>query len=146
MLIKACSQCGKDVPMFPCRAKKAEIFFCNKSCHRVYKNNKDNPSWSRDLSGENNPMYGKHYPAWNKGLLGEKNPNWKGGISKRKDGYVRITVDGKRELLHRFLLKDKLKEGNVVHHKDHNPSNNSLENLMVLENQSEHVKYERTHD
>jgi hypothetical protein len=33
-------------------------------------------------------------------------------------------------------------EGRVVHHIDHNPSNNNISNLMVFDSQSEHVKYE----
>jgi hypothetical protein len=67
--------------------------------------------------------------------------NWKGGISKRKDGYVRINIDGNRQLYHRYILKDKLKNGQVVHHKDHDPSNNDISNLAILESQSEHASH-----
>lgn len=87
-------------------------------------------------------MYGKHPIAWNKGLIGQNCHNWKGGIHQREDGYVRINVKGTRKLLHRHILQDKLKANNVVHHIDHNPSNNEINNLMVFESQSEHVKYE----
>lgn len=85
-------------------------------------------------------MFGKHPVAWNKGLKGELCFNWKGGVHKRNDGYVRINVQGKRHLLHRYILKDKLKDTNVVHHKDSNPSNNSLSNLLILESQAEHAR------
>jgi hypothetical protein len=126
--------CGTEVKMFESRYKKAKIHFCNKSCHRKYKNKVSNPSKNRDLSGENNPMYGKHPVAWNKGLF--KN----GSIHKRKDGYSRIRYNGKRELLHRFILKEELKEGNVVHHIDGDRNNNKKENLIILKNQSEHAR------
>jgi hypothetical protein len=135
---KICSNCGKEIEMFPSRAKKAEIFFCNKSCHRAYKNKDDNPSKHRDLSGKNNPMFGKHPVAWNKGMKGELCHNWKGGLHKRFDGYYRINVNGERFLLHRFITK--ADKGQVVHHIDGNPENNSVENLIVCESQSEHIK------
>lgn len=142
MVTKICNYCKKEVSVYPSRAKKDVKFHCSKSCLRSYQNTVNNPSWSRDLSGENNPMYGKHIPAWNKGIMGDECHNWKGGVHKRKDGYVRININGERKLLHRHLLgvEDKKK---VVHHKDHNPSNNSIENLMIFDNQSEHVRFEK---
>lgn len=144
MIKKQCDECKKEISLFPSRYNKSKIHFCSKSCHRIYKNKIDNPSKNRDLSGANNPMWGKHPVAWNKGVMGEKCHNWKGGLRKRKDGYYRINIDGKRYLYHRYLLKDQLKENNVVHHKDSNPSNNNLSNLEILENQSEHAKLHAT--
>ena len=137
-----CNNCDKELKVYPSRLKttKSGNIFCNKSCHRSYDNKVNNPSKDRDLSGKNNPMWGKHPIAWNKGLKGKNCHNWKGGIHKRKDGYFRINIKGKRHLLHRFLLKDSLKEGNIVHHKDHNPSNNDIKNLEVIKNQKEHAR------
>ena len=135
-----CDYCKSEIDMFPCRFNKSSTHFCNKSCHRKYKNIVDNPSKYRDLSGENNPMWGSHPIAWNVGIRGEECHNWKGGIHSRKDGYIRINVGGERQLLHRYLLKDKLSEENVVHHIDGNPSNNLIENLEILDNQSNHAR------
>lgn len=140
MITKNCEQCGKEKNIYPSNLKRSSLFFCNKSCHRAYRNLLDNPAKHRDVSGEKNPMFGKHPTAWNKGLVGELSHNWRGGIHKRKDGYYRIRVDGKRHLLHRHLLKDTLKDTEVVHHKDHNPSNNDPQNLEVLVNQAEHAR------
>jgi hypothetical protein len=84
-------------------------------------------------------MFGRHPKAWNKGLIGEKAHNWRGGIHRRKDGYVRIRIGKERKLLHRHLLADKLTPRKVVHHLDNNPSNNELSNLVVFKNQSEHI-------
>lgn len=138
MVKLSCSYCNKDV--FRYKSQIKDLIFCNKSCHRSFKNNQCNPSRHRDLSGINNPMYGKHPIAWNKGLKGELSHNWKGGIHTRSDGYVRIRIDGKRKLLHRHILEELLQEGNVVHHKDGNPSNNELSNLEILKDQSTHAK------
>ena len=76
-----------------------------------------------------------------RGQFGKKSLSWKGGIHKRKDGYVRITVEGKRFLHHRHLLKGKITDGQVVHHIDRNPSNNSLDNLVVFPNNAEHMRH-----
>lgn len=143
---KKCNNCGEDLFLFPSviLASASKTHFCNKSCHRSYKNKINNPSKFRDLSGKNNPMYGKHRIAWNKGQKGSSCFNWRGGIHARKDGYIRINIDGKRHLLHRYLLKKALKTGNVIHHKDKNPSNNSLENLVIMNSQAEHAHLHAT--
>lgn len=143
MIQTNCHQCKKEIHLFPSRFKKAKTHFCGKSCHRTYKNLLSNPLAGKDRSGKNNPMWGRHPIAWNLGRMGEKSHNWKGGLKKRKDGYFRINVNGVRYLYHRYLLKDKIKATDIIHHKDHNPSNNSLDNLMVFSSQSEHVRYER---
>lgn len=139
MIDVACASCGKVKQIYPSQRKARDTFFCNKSCHRTHTNKVANPSWTRDLSGENNPMYGKHPIAWNKNVRGELSHNWKGGIHRRKDGYVRININGERKLLHRHLFADKLKGENIVHHKDGDPSNNARENLEILPSQSEHA-------
>lgn len=84
-------------------------------------------------------MYGKHPVAWNKGMKGEMAHNWKGGTHTRKDGYVRINIEGKRHLLHRYIMGKIVPDGSVVHHLDGNPSNNSPDNLVLLSSQSEHA-------
>lgn len=107
-----------------------------------YRNAIDNPSWHRDVSGDKNPMFGKPNPIlkkWNDAHKGENSPNWTGGLHKRKDGYYRINVNGERVLYHRHLLKNKLDEKSIVHHKDENPSNNDLNNLIIIESQSKHA-------
>lgn len=84
------------------------------------------------ISGKKNGMYGRR---------GKDCPAWKGGRSKRKDGYVRILDQGlervdKRVLEHRKIMENhlrrKLKNNEIVHHKDDNPSNNLISNLEVL--------------
>ena len=59
-----------------------------------------------------------------------------------KKGYPRYKDSGK--LVHRVVmskvLKRPLKDEEVVHHKDRNKKNNSLDNLWVYPNQKEHDK------
>lgn len=56
--------------------------------------------------------------------------------------HTRITVDGKRIYLHRHLVETfvrPLKDGEIVHHKDENRFNNSLDNLEILEDRAKHL-------
>ena len=57
-------------------------------------------------------------------------------------GYRKFKDSGKS--VHRWVkekqLGRSLKKGEVVHHKDGNPSNNARSNLVVCRNQSEHMK------
>ena len=59
-------------------------------------------------------------------------------------GYRRFKDSG--TYVHRWVeekkLGRKLKSGEVVHHKDGNPLNNSPNNLKVYKNQSQHMKKE----
>lgn len=52
-------------------------------------------------------------------------------------GYVKVKVDGVWVSEHRYVVEQHLgrklvKGKEVVHHKDHNPSNNAIKNLEVL--------------
>ncbi|MEO8147345.1 MAG: HNH endonuclease [Bacteroidia bacterium] len=55
-------------------------------------------------------------------------------------GYERYKDSGKS--VHRYMaekkLGRKLRDGEVVHHKDRNKTNNSKDNLWVFKNQAEH--------
>jgi hypothetical protein len=142
-----CKWCNTPLQRWPSQFKKEN--YCDYSCQIKQRNKTNNPSWTRDVSGEKNPMYqqghkisGEKNGMW--GRRGKNCPNWKGGRSVRGDGYVRVNINGERVLEHRYILeKSGLDvEGRVVHHIDHNPSNNNISNLMVFDSQSEHVKYE----
>ena len=73
--------------------------------------------------------------CWEDNHFGEKNPQWSSKGRQRDDGYVRVSIKGKRVFFHRLLMEQKLgrklatKEH--VHHLDNNPSNNSIDNLAL---------------
>jgi len=143
----ACEVCGERVWSHRSRPRR----FCSKSCARTAANLTDaNPSKHRDLSGENNPMYGKgqsgpENPMY--GLRGPLSPRWKGGRKVRKDGYVLVAPPGGGEyaLEHRVVMEEilgrPLRGEEVVHHKDGNPSNNAPDNLELFASQADHIRY-----
>ena len=78
--------------------------------------------------------------------LGAKNPNWNGGRRIHEQGYSMILESNNRYVMeHRIIMENylgrKLKQTEVVHHKDGDPKNNRIENLMLFENQSKHNKF-----
>jgi hypothetical protein len=75
----------------------------------------------------------------------EKNPKWKGGTTRRKDGYVLEYVNGKQLFQHRLvaerMLGRELREGECVHHKNGNRSDNRPENIEVFPSHSIHMRH-----
>jgi len=152
-VIVTCAQCGKMFEDQRSRYSK----YCSISCGITARNLTDqNPSYHRDISGENNPMFGKGgFRGETNGMYGklrEKSPAWKGGRKERKDGYVFVAVpvghpyaiDGIYVLENRFVMEQHLGRyllpSEVVHHIDENPNNNAIENLCLYASQSEHLR------
>jgi hypothetical protein len=64
----------------------------------------------------------------------------------RKDGYVVVRLsDGRRLLEHHWIVEQRdgrpVAPGEVVHHADHDPSNNDPGNLIRVTNQAAHMKH-----
>lgn len=80
--------------------------------------------------------------------VGINHPLYKPEGSKRKDGYVRISVNGKRKYLHRILMEQKigreLNSNEHVHHKDLDNQNNHIDNLELIINE-DHSKIHYRH-
>ncbi len=126
---KVCLQCGKKFFVFPIQIKRGTGKFCSHSC------------------------------AFRHRQLGKGNTNWKGGKFINMKGYVEIKkyshpfrkksnyIFEHRLVMENFLKKNEpnhpalieingikyLSKNFVVHHKDHNKSNNDINNLMVLD-------------
>lgn len=87
---------------------------------------------------------------------GEGHPDWKGGRVLDKSGYVLIYSPGHPRakkpvpyvLEHRLVMEKHLGRllavGEVVHHRDGNKQNNSLDNLELFSKNSEHLRHELT--
>lgn len=146
-----CPNCGIEFETY----KKNRQKYCSISCAVSARNRTDkNPSKHRDISGENNPMYGKGYliEGENNPMFGkyeENNPAWTGGKKTRADGYVMIrqpnhphASDGyvlEHRLVMEGILGRYLTHDEVVHHIDGNPSNNDPNNLELFASQSDHI-------
>lgn len=134
MIKKKCIKCGKIFKKYPCYFKTRPGKFCSKKCMLKFNSidwKINNPVKNIDLSGRNNPMYGKTPHNYN--------PNG----SKRRDGYIRVTIHNKRKLKHRVLFEKaigrKLRSNEVVHHINGDNTDNNINNLLAM-TQSTHFK------
>lgn len=77
--------------------------------------------------------------------LGGHGPTWNGGEFITDRGYVRIWVGADYVFKHRYVYEQaygKIPDGYVIHHKDHNKMNNSIENLECL-SKKDHDEHHR---
>lgn len=81
---------------------------------------------------------------------GEHNSHWKGGRQISKDGYILVyrpehphALHGRYVLEHRLVMEEALgrylSPDEVVHHKDGDKQNNTLENLELFHHNAEHL-------
>lgn len=130
MVSKNCLHCGKEFKVPDCRMNTAK--FCSHSCAITYRNLTDNPSKRENVrkkislnhanvSGENNPMYGR------KGRLA---PSYKDGRNSFKgEIYSKILqAHGVKKECKICGSIDKIH----VHHIDGNHENNEITNLVYL--------------
>lgn len=82
-------------------------------------------------------------------VRGSKSPHWRGGISVSTQGYRMVYFGyGKfyilehRLVMERFLGR-KLKSSEIIHHINHNKTDNRIENLKIT-TRSEHIRHHST--
>lgn len=121
---------------------------------------KGHTPWNKGLKGTHfskGTEFKKGQIPWNKGkklskeyrdklseahkgkMVGPKNPNWKGEYT-HTNGYILVNVGGKRIYKHRYVMQEfigrNLKRFEVVHHKNHDKTDNRIENLEIIDNKS----------
>lgn len=126
--------CGDEFYVYPSQIERGGGKFCSKSCAMTFRNKIDNPALRpevrkkisqnhSDVSGKNNPMYGRKgslAPAYIDGRNSIPGDVWrkKALINKPK----KCEICGKEDE----------GRGIHVHHKDKNRNNNDLDNLQVV--------------
>ena len=130
---KTCLQCETDFLVHACSIKQGGGKFCSRSCATTYRNTHDNPAWRQevrtkisanhaDVSGSNNPMYGKR---------GKLAPSYIDGRNSFVGEKYRKIM-----LANTVPICSECGESDIeklhVHHKDHNHSNNDISNLKWL--------------
>ena len=114
-----CSVCAAFFTVRPSRAERRNVKYCSYRCHQIGEGRKGGT-----VTGEIKKEIAAKQPGGPKSY-----PKIKGRHAHR------IAAEQK---LGRALLP-----GEVVHHDDENRQNFSFENLIVLPNQSEHMKVHR---
>src|SRR5215212_5926337 len=133
-----CVMCGAGMYRRPYQLKAGKGKYCRRACR-----NRAHPL----PDGRNFPiMYGAANPAWKGGVTFKRNKgNYIGPKyvrcpveflpMARKDGYI---------MEHRLVMAKHLgrllSRTEVVHHKDHNTRNNSIENLQLFKTNGEHKR------
>lgn len=152
LIEKTCQVCGKKYKGRRDRPSK----YCSKKCNGVIRGQE----WKKHAHKGRAAWTANSTKSYLSKMTGEKNPAWKGGVTyfrkhgnystikyircpkeflsmARKDGYVMEHRLIMAISLNRCLLKIE-----VVHHNDHDPKNNRLENLKLFRNNRIHKLYE----
>jgi len=157
-----CSYCEKNFFKRRDRICDERGNFCSRNCYfKWQKENEKLADHMREIRPEGRTWTEEQKEEQRERMKGSSNPNWKGGKiyqktgtnyknpilircpedyseMARKDGYV---------LEHRLKVAKEigrsLKSEEVVHHIDHDPQNNNIENLMLFESNQDHTNYHR---
>lgn len=124
---KKCTGCGDSFVFLSGSKREFDARkFCSPKCNGEFHAEK----YSHERVGKGNPMFGK--------------VPWNYAGNRKKMGYKKIWIDGKCYREHRVVMERhlgrKLRRDEIVHHKDHNPKNNNISNLVVM-TKKKHASY-----
>lgn len=147
------------------RDAKRKQKYCSNKCYGLAKSRDEKSNkHMRNISKLGRSSWTEEsYKSYSEKMSGKNNSAWKGGVTifrkhgnysgvkyircpkeylqmARKDGYImehRLIV---AQQLNRILLRQE-----VVHHIDHDPTNNNIKNLMLFANNKLHKMYEAGH-
>lgn len=144
-MLFTCSYCGKEFKQSPANRRLAKTF-CSRKCYH------DSTKQSRDRVCE---YCGKTFQVkkaikakfCSRECVCAKRRNSEKNVTLGKDGYRNIWLsDGSSKKEHIDIMERhigrKLYDNEVVHHKDHNRSNNNINNLVLM-TKSEHSSLHR---
>lgn len=127
--ILTCENCGKQFERYLCQIKPGIThFFCCKACAKKHLSEK-----MTKMNKELNPTRMNNFETRLAVREGQLRNN-----TGKEHCYPKVFGKHVHRVLAEEILGRPLKKGEVVHHKDGNRQNNSLDNLEVLSSQSEH--------
>ena len=151
-----CAVCGKEVWRTDSHLRKVKTPSCSRKCNGSLRGQE----WATHAYKARAAWTEESVASFREKMIGEKNPAWKGGVTffkthgnytgvkyircpveflemARKDGYV---------MEHRILVAQamgrRLLRSEVVHHVNHDPADNRIENLQLFVNNQAHKLYE----
>lgn len=159
-----CLYCKKQIP--PCTHKtclRRGRKFCSPICHHRYvflkpKAFRQCLHCKQQFNGGKNHWRQKFCSTKCRyaNMIGWNHPRYKAARTLDKSGYIVISRNGKLLKEHRVIMEQHLGRAllpiEVVHHINHNRSDNRIENLMLVESNSAHRKlhsherWSRKHD
>lgn len=131
-IIKNCLICGIKFESYVSEHRK----YCSRKCQNKRPRTKEEKIRMRNAQ---------------KGKKGPKAAHWKGGRTKHK-GYILIYTPQHPFTIQRFYVKEHrlvmekhlgryLRPEEVVHHINHDKTDNRIENLQLFKNHSEHINF-----
>ncbi|MBU2346582.1 MAG: HNH endonuclease, partial [Gammaproteobacteria bacterium] len=138
---KTCQQCGKAF-----QTRKKERKYCSKACYGAANRAENSVHWKGENLTNTCEVCGKTFRCGSTKVAKKRkycspechgkvntssnNPTWKGGYTT-KTGYHTIRIEGKLQYTHRMIIENHLgrplKDNEVVHHINGDPSDNRIE-------------------
>jgi len=151
-----CVVCGKPILRREKELARTKVSVCSYHCNGILRGEE----WKKHAHKGRAAWTPESEASYSEKMSGSKNPAWKGGVTyfkthgnyrgvkyvrcpqeylsmARKDGYVM-----EHRLIVARAIKRCLKRSEVVHHINHDPTDNRLENLQLFRTNQDHKKYE----